>query len=439
MIKRLLIANRGEIAVRIIRSCRELGISPVAVYSQADEEALHVKMADKAICIGPADSKSSYLHIENIVSAALASGCDAVHPGVGFLSENAGFARRVEDAGLLFIGPLPETIAFLGDKVQAKRTAREAGLPVIPGSEGSVDNTEAAASFAREAGYPVIIKAASGGGGKGMRIVRDESQLASAMKIAAHEAETAFSDGTVYLEKYLENPRHVEVQLLGDGRGTAVHLGERDCSMQRQHQKLVEESPSPGLSREMRRRMLDDSVRLFEKLSYRGAGTIEYLFDGEAYFFMEVNARIQVEHPVSEMVSGVDLIKGQILGACGQGLGFSQEDIRIEGASIECRINAKAPGEVSYLMPPGGVSVRFDSFLYPGYRVPPFYDAMLAKLIVHGKDRPEAIARMLRALDELDIRGVEVNSDTQKKIISSALFGSGRFGTSALETILKEA
>lgn len=439
MIKRLLIANRGEIAVRVIRSCRELGIEAVSVYSEADREALHVKMADRAICIGPPEAKNSYLKADTLVSAAVASGCDAVHPGFGFLSENARFAEKVEKAGLLFIGPRPETIAYLGDKVQAKRTAREAGLPVIPGSEGSVEDADAALSFAEDVGFPVIIKAASGGGGKGMRIVRDKSQLASALKIAAHEAETAFSDGTVYLEKYLEDPRHVEVQLVGDGMGNAVHMGERDCSIQKNHQKLVEESPSPGLDQPTRERMWADSVRLFEKLSYRGAGTIEYLYDGKNYYFMEVNARIQVEHPVSEMVSGVDLIKAQILGALGEGLGFTQQDIQIKGAAIECRINASAPGTVSYYLPPGGVSVRVDSFLYPGYSVPPYYDSMIAKLIVHGKTRQEAIARMIRSLDEFALQGVPVNIETQRRIINSKTFRSGKFGTSALDAILKEA
>ncbi|ADK81410.1 acetyl-CoA carboxylase biotin carboxylase subunit [Sediminispirochaeta smaragdinae] len=438
MIHRLLIANRGEIAVRVIRSCRELGIEAVAVYSEADKDSLHVRMADRAVCIGQADSKSSYLNKRNLIAAAVASGCDAVHPGVGFLSENADFAADVEKAGLIFIGPRPETIAFLGDKVAAKRTAQEAGLPVIPGSEGAVEDAEAALSFARKVGFPVIVKAASGGGGKGMRIVRDESQLASAMKIAGHEAETAFSDGTLYLEKYLENPRHVEVQLLGDGKGNVVHLGERDCSMQLRHQKLVEESPSPGISPAIREDMCSNSVRLFEKLSYRGAGTIEFLFDGENYYFMEVNARVQVEHPVSEMVSGVDIIKAQIRGAVGEELGFNQRDITIKGSSIECRINALAPGTVSYYLPPGGVSVRVDSFLYPGYKVPPYYDAMVAKLIVHGSTRREAINRMLRALDEFVIDGLSVNLATQKRIVSSPIFQSGRFGTSALETILKE-
>ncbi len=439
MIKRLLIANRGEIAVRVIRSCRELGIEAVAVFSEADRDSLHVRMADKAICVGPADSRRSYLNVQNLIAAAVAGGCDAVHPGVGFLSENAAFAAAVEKAGLTFIGPRPETISFLGDKVVAKRTALEAGLPVIPGSDGSVVDVDAAMKFAREVGFPVIVKAASGGGGKGMRIVREESQLASMMKIAGHEAETAFSDGTLYLEKYLENPRHVEVQLLGDGKGNAVHLGERDCSMQKNHQKLVEESPSPGMNAEMRDAMCSSSVKLFEKLSYRGAGTIEFLFDGKNYYFMEVNARVQVEHPVSEMVSGVDIIKAQIRGAAGEDLGFTQDDIILEGSSIECRINASAPGTVSYYLPPGGISVRVDSFLYPGYKVPPQYDSMVAKLIVHGATRQEAIARMLRALDEFELEGVPTNIETQKRIISSSIFRSGKFGTSALETILKEA
>jgi acetyl-CoA carboxylase biotin carboxylase subunit len=344
----------------------------------------------------------------------------------------------VQDSGLIFIGPDPETISFLGNKVQAKRTAIEAGLPVIPGSDGSVDDLEAARRFAADAGYPVIIKAASGGGGKGMRIVRDEEGLESNMRIAAHEAETAFSDGTIYMEKYLENPRHVEVQVIADSHGNVVHLGERDCSLQRNHQKVVEESPSPGMDDETRSRMCEDAVNLFKSLDYKGAGTIEFLFDGKEYFFMEVNARVQVEHPVSEYISGVDIIREQIRGAAGEKLRVRQEEIRLEGASIECRINAMTPGTITEYFQPGGRNVRFDSFLYQGYKVQPYYDSLMGKLITYGSNRRSAIARMKRALNELTIGGISTNIEEQKLIIGSGIFQKGVFGTYDLPKILKE-
>src|SRR6056297_4187510 len=333
MVKSVFIANRGEIAVRIVRTLKEMGIEAVVGYSEADQVSLAVELADKAVCIGPAEAKKSYLHSANLISAALYADCDAIHPGEGFLSESAQFAQQVEDAGLVFIGPDAETISFLGDKVQARRTALDAGLPVTPGSDGPVADLETAVAFAERAGYPVIIKAASGGGGKGMRIVREEPELESAMRIATHEAETSFSDGTIYIEKYLENPRHIEVQILADTYGNVIHLGERDCSLQKNHQKVLEESPSPGIDPDIREQMCSDAVNLFKKIGYKGAGTIEFLFDGEHYYFMEVNARVPVEHPVSEYISNVDIIKGQIRGCSGEPMDITQDDVILEGAS----------------------------------------------------------------------------------------------------------
>jgi acetyl-CoA carboxylase, biotin carboxylase subunit len=438
MITSLFIANRGEIAVRIIRTCREMGIRTVAAYSQADSDSLPVMMADAAVCVGPPATKDSYTHKGNLISAALYACCDAIHPGVGFLSENAEFAAKVQEAGLLFIGPEPRTISFLGNKVHAKKTAAEAGLPVIPGSDGSIEDLKAAKGFAGEVGYPVIIKAASGGGGKGMRIVRDAESLERNMKIAAHEAQTAFSDGTIYMEKYLENPRHVEVQILADTHGNVIHLGERDCSLQRNHQKLVEESPSPAMDERLRDKMCRDAVTLFAKLDYKGAGTVEFLFDGKQYFFMEVNARVQVEHPVSELVSGIDIIREQIRACSGESLKLSQEEIGLEGASIECRINALSPGRVSEFFPPGGRNVRFDSYLYQGYTVPSYYDALLGKLITYGSSRRSAVNRMGRALNELRIGGISTNIEEQKRIIDSNIFRGGVFGTYDLAKILEE-
>lgn len=438
MVKSVFIANRGEIAVRILRTLKEMGIEAVVGYSEADRESLAVELADKAVCIGPAEAKKSYLHSGNLISAALFAGCDAIHPGVGFLSESALFAQQVKDAGLVFIGPESETISFLGDKVQAKKTAADAGLPVTPGSDGPVVDLKTATAFAEEAGYPIIIKAASGGGGKGMRIVRDKSELESAMRIATHEAETAFSDGTIYMEKYLENPRHIEVQILADTYGNVIHLGERDCSLQKNHQKVLEESPSPGIDPEIRERMCSDAVNLFKKIGYKGAGTIEFLFDGDNYYFMEVNARVQVEHPVSEYISNVDIIKEQIRGCSGEPMDIRQEDVRLEGASIECRINASTPGRITRYLQPGGRNVRVDSFLYQGYTVSPFYDALVAKLITYGRDRRSAIARMKRALDEYIIEGIETNIEVQKKILNSTLFQQGSFGTFGLSRILEE-
>ncbi len=447
----ILVANRGEIAVRVIRTCRELGIRSVAVYSSADQDALHVKMADAAVCIGPPPAAESYLNRSALITAAVSSGCDAIHPGVGFLSENASFARQVREAGLTFIGADPDVIDLLGDKVKAKNAAVAAGLPLIPGSPGAVPaGGNEAMEIAKKVGLPLIIKAASGGGGKGMRIVRDFADLEKNLILASSEAEKSFSDGTVFLERYLENSRHVELQVMADGMGNVCVLGERDCSVQRNHQKLLEESPSPGVTEAMHRKMAVDAAKLFKDLGYAGAGTIEFLVVGKEFFFMEVNARIQVEHPVTEMISGYDLIRQQILVAmanrmecpdgdlitmatdCGKGI------LIPGGYSLECRINALTPGKVTAFMPPGGIEVRTDSFLYPGCIVPPHYDSLVAKIIVHARTRNEGLKRMERALGELVIEGIKVNTASQLAILKSKQFISGQFGTGLYETLAKE-
>lgn len=438
MISSILVANRGEIAVRVVRACREMGIRSVVAYSDADRHSLAVQMADDAVCIGPAAATDSYLNVSNLVSAAIVRHCDAIHPGVGFLSESARFAKEVTDAGLLFIGPPAETIALLGDKVQAKRTAIEHDVPVIPGSAGSVEEIGSAQAAAEEIGFPVIVKAAAGGGGKGMRICRRPEDLAGILKVASSEAEKSFSDGTVYLEKYLTSPRHVELQVLADSHGNVVHLGERDCSVQENHQKLVEESPSTAVDDAMRERMGADAIRLFSALDYVGAGTIEFLVEDGKHYFMEVNARVQVEHPVTELVTGVDIIAEQIRAASGDALRIRQDDVSLRGYALECRINAQAPGKVSHYYPPGGYGVRVDSFLHAGAVVPPYYDSLIAKLIVFGADREEGLARMDRALAEFEIEGVPTNMDRQRQIINSRVFQSGVFGTDALEYIKKE-
>ena len=433
MIKKLLVANRGEIAVRIIRACRELGISPVAVYSSADRESLHVRMADEAVCVGEAPSAKSYLKRENLIEAAVKTGCEAVHPGVGFLSENADFARLVEDAGLLFIGPASKTIALLGDKVAARETAERFGLPITPGTKSAVAGVDEAREAVEKLGLPVIIKAAAGGGGKGMRIVREKGEIGANLEIAIREAEANFADGRVFIERFIENPRHVELQILADGAGAVAVLGERDCSVQLNHQKLIEESPSPAVSEAMRARMTEGAMAMFKALDYRGAGTIEFLVEGEAFYFMEVNARVQVEHPVSEAVSGVDIIRQQILACAAGKMEIAPEVITLRGAAVECRINARAPGRVSALEVPGGPGVRFDSFLYTGCFVPPYYDSMVAKLIVHADSRIQALDRMARALGELVIEGVPTNREEQLEIVRHPVFRSGRFGTSFYE------
>lgn len=429
MIQRLMVANRGEIAVRIIRTCREMGIETVAVYSTADRDALHVRLADHAVCIGPAKASLSYLSVGALITTAVRTGCDAIHPGVGFLSENADFAREVRKAGLIWIGPDPDVIDLLGDKVVARDTAQRYGLPVTPGSPGPVSTKDEAICVAHECGYPVIIKAASGGGGKGMRIVWKDEDLEENLKIASREAEANFADGTVFIEKYLQNPRHVELQVIADGNGSVAIMGERDCSVQRNHQKLIEESPSPGVTQEMRERMSEGARNLFSSLKYCGAGTIEFLVSGSEFFFMEVNTRIQVEHPVSEFVTGCDLIREQILVCSDEPMTIDPDAVELHGWSIEARINALAPGKVSRLEIPGGPGVRFDSFLYAGAIVSPHYDSMVGKLIAYDVDRQKALARLIRAIDELVIEGVPVNIETQKKILSNEIFRSGQFGT----------
>jgi acetyl-CoA carboxylase biotin carboxylase subunit len=429
VIKRLLVANRGEIAVRIIRTCREMGIETTAVYSTVDRDSLPVRMADRAVCIGPPPSSQSYLAAGSLIMAALRTGCEAIHPGVGFLSENAGFARMVRDKGLIFIGPDSSVIELLGDKVRARDSARRFGLPVTPGSRGAIATADEAAGLIAEIGFPVIIKAAAGGGGKGMRIVRSQDEMAVNLSLASREAESNFADGTVFIERYLENPRHVELQLLADGKGAVAVLGERDCSVQKNHQKLIEESPSPGVSEDMRRLMAEGAVRMFREIGYTGAGTVEFLVEGESFYFMEVNARIQVEHPVSEAVTDTDIIRQQIL-SCTEGrMELEDGEQPLRGWAIECRINALSPGRLTRLEVPGGPGVRFDSFLYNGCTVPPYYDSMTAKVIAHGKNRNSALARMSRALDELVIEGIKTNKEMQQRIIKHKTFRSGSFGT----------
>lgn len=427
----MLIANRGEIAVRVIRTCREMGIETVAVYSTADKDNLHVKLADRAVCIGPAPSAKSYLDRKNLIMSAVLTHCEAVHPGVGFLSENAGFAKLVKDNDLIFIGPDSSIIELLGDKVMARTTAKKFGLPVTPGTEQAVSTAEEGRKAVKEFGYPVIIKAAAGGGGKGMRVVRSEKELDENLAIAGAEAEANFGDNRVFIERYLENPRHVELQILADGKGNVAVLGERDCSVQKNHQKLIEESPSPGVTDDMRKAMAEGATNMFRELGYRGAGTIEFLVDGNKFYFMEVNARVQVEHPVSEFVTGTDIIREQIL-ACVEGrMDIDPKSVKLNGWAVECRINALSPGRVTELRVPGGVGVRFDSFLYTGCMIPPHYDSMIAKLIVHDRDRESALNKMDRALGELVIEGagLKTNREQQQKIIREPQFRSGNIGT----------
>ena len=438
MIQSLLIANRGEIAVRIIRTCREMGIRTVVAHSQADTDSLPVRMADEHVCVGPAPARESYLNVRNLVTAGVLSGCDAVHPGVGFLAENSGFARAVQEAGLIFVGPEPDVIDLLGDKIRAKKSAKDLGIPVIPGTAGSVSDAKEALRAAESFGFPVIVKAAAGGGGKGMRVVRAPGELADVLAVASHEAEKAFADGTVYMEKYLEDPRHVEIQIVADGNGDVVHLGERDCTVQQNHQKLIEESPSPVVTPELRSRMGEDAVRLLRGLGYTGAGTVEFLVKDGAHYFMEVNARVQVEHPVSEMVTGVDIIRQQLLAASGEPLEIRQADVKLGAYAVEARINARSAGKVTQFLIPGGFGVRMDTFLYAGYNVPPWYDHLVAKLIVTGKNRAEGLGRLARALGELVIEGIVTNIESQKKIVAHPRFRKGDYGTGFLAEIMKE-
>ncbi|WP_134701536.1 acetyl-CoA carboxylase biotin carboxylase subunit [Ammoniphilus sp. YIM 78166] len=443
MFKKVLIANRGEIAVRIIRACRELGIQTVAVFSEADREALHVKLADEAYCIGPTASKDSYLNMTNLMSVASITHSDAIHPGYGFLAENATFAELCTACNITFIGPEADAINRMGDKSVARETMKNAGVPTVPGTEGLIEELDEAVTIAAEIGYPVIVKATAGGGGKGMRVATNEDDLRKAIRQAQKEAETAFGNPGVYLEKYLEEPRHIEIQIIADKHGEVAHLGERDCSIQRRHQKLVEEAPSPALDPGLREQMGKAAVAAAKAVNYHGAGTVEFLLDKHGqFYFMEMNTRIQVEHPVTEMITGVDLIKEQISVAAGYPLSFKQEDVTINGWAIECRINAEnpaknfmpSPGRVDGYLPPGGYGVRVDSAVYPGYQISPFYDSMVAKLIVWGKDREEAIQRMKRALGEFVIDGVKTTIPFHLKLLEHEAFVSGEFNTKFLET-----
>jgi len=443
MIKKLLVANRGEIAVRVIRACKELGIETVAVFSEADREALHVQLADEAYCIGPTASKDSYLNFTNIMSVATLTGCDAIHPGYGFLAENAAFAELCRECNITFVGPSPEAITKMGIKDIARETMREAGVPIVPGSKGIIGTIDEAVALANEIGYPVIIKATAGGGGKGIRVARNEQELIKGINITQQEAATAFGNPGVYIEKYIEDFRHVEIQVLADAYGNVIHLGERDCSIQRRLQKLVEEAPSPALDEEMRKQMGEAAVKAAKAVNYTGAGTVEFIFDHKAkkFYFMEMNTRIQVEHPVTELITGVDLIKEQIRVASGEKLSLTQEEVTFNGWAIECRINAEnpeknfmpSPGRIQMYLPPGGLGVRIDSAAYPGYMIPPYYDSMIAKLIVHAPTREEAIARMKRALSEFIIEGIHTTIPFHLKLLEHEKFVQGDFNTKFLE------
>lgn len=442
MFKKILIANRGEIAVRIIRACRELGISTVAIYSETDKDALHVKISDEAYCIGKTFVKDSYLNVQNILSVAIHAKVDAIHPGYGFLSENTNFAQMCEEFGIKFIGPCPEIISLMGDKSNARDTMKRAGVPTVPGTDGEIQNIDEAIAIAKEIGYPVIVKASAGGGGKGMRVVNSEDELISSIETAKKEAQNYFGNPMVYLEKYLEYTRHVEIQIIGDNYGNIVHLGERDCSIQRRHQKLVEESPSPALNEDLRNAMGEAAVRVAKAIKYNSVGTVEFLLNEDNnFYFMEMNTRIQVEHGVTEIITGIDLMKEQILVASGEKLSFTQEDVKINGCALECRINAEdpyrnfipCPGKVENYLSPGGIGLRIDSAVYPGYIISPFYDSMVSKVIAWGRDRDEAILRMKRALNEFVIEGVKTTIPFHKKLMDNETFRKGNFNTKFLE------
>jgi acetyl-CoA carboxylase, biotin carboxylase subunit len=446
MFDKLLIANRGEIALRILRAAKELGIATVAVHSTADAEAMHVKLADESVCIGPPPARDSYLNIPALLSACEITGADALHPGYGFLSENARFAEILGEHQITFIGPKPEHIRLMGDKIEAKRTAKRLGIPCVPGSEGAINDNEDGLRIAAAIGYPVLVKASAGGGGRGMKVARSEADLLNALHTARSEAKAAFDDDAVYLEKYLETPRHIEIQILGDGQGNAVHLGERDCSLQRRHQKVWEEGPSPALNPEERARIGAVCAQAMRELHYTGAGTIEFLYEDGAFYFIEMNTRIQVEHPVTEMITGMDLVNEQIRIAAGAPLSVTQNEVSFWGHSIECRVNAEnpetfrpSPGRVAYFHPPGGVGVRVDSAVYQGYSIPPNYDSLVGKLIVHGRTRTEALMRLRRALDEFVVDGIDTTLPLFRRLVRNPDIQNGLYDIHWLEKFLAEA
>ncbi len=443
MFQKVLIANRGEIALRILRACKELGISTVAVHSTADADAMHVRLADESVCIGPAPSKDSYLNVPALLAACEITGADAVHPGYGFLSENARFAEILADHNLQFIGPKAEHIRLMGDKIEAKRTAKKLGIPVVPGSDGAVGADDDAIAIAEAIGFPVLVKASAGGGGRGMKVAQTADDLALALSTAAHEAKTAFGDASVYLEKYLQRPRHIEIQVLGDGRGGAIHLGERDCSLQRRHQKVWEEGPSPVLTAAARAEIGATCARAMQNLKYLGVGTIEFLFEDGKFYFIEMNTRIQVEHPVTEMITDIDLVLEQIRIAAGGELPATQDQIQIIGHAIECRVNAEnpqtfrpSPGRISQFHPPGGLGVRIDSAVYQGYVIPPYYDSLVGKLIVHGKTRAECLMRLRRALDEIVVDGIETTLPLFRALVREPAIIDGDYHIHWLEQYL---
>ena len=440
MFEKILIANRGEIALRIHRACREMGIHTVAIHSTADANAMHVRLADESVCIGPPPPNQSYLNIPAIISAATITGADAIHPGVGFLSENAGFAEIVEAHGFTFIGPSPDHIRMMGDKITAKRAMIEAGVPCVPGTDGAISGPDEARKMAASIGYPVLIKATGGGGGRGMKVARDESQLAQALQLAKSEAKSAFGNDEVYMEKFLDKPRHIEVQVLADSHGNVVHLGERDCSLQRRHQKVLEEAPSPALNAEAREQLGIIVVKAIEKLGYRSVGTLEFLYENGEFYFIEMNTRLQVEHPITEMITDIDLVREQIRVASGAALGFEQKDIRFFGHAIECRVNAEdpvtfqpSPGKVTDYHAPGGLGVRVDSALYAGYSIPPYYDSLVSKLVVHGRNRAECLMRLRRALEEYVIGGIKTTIPLHRKLLTEKSFIDGDYDIHWLE------
>ncbi len=443
MFTKILIANRGEIALRVLRACKELGISTVAVHSTADADAMHVRLADESVCIGPAPARDSYLNIPALMAACEITGADAVHPGYGFLSENARFAEILEAHNITFIGPTSDHIRIMGDKIEAKQTAKRLGIPVVPGSDGAVTPKDDAHAIAREIGYPVLVKAAAGGGGRGMKVALTEADLDNALSTARSEAKAAFGDDALYMEKYLAKPRHIEIQVLGDGQGNAIHLGERDCSLQRRHQKVLEEAPSPALNASQRAEIGEIVADAMRKLKYRGVGTVEFLYEDGQFYFIEMNTRLQVEHPVTEMITGFDLVNEQIRIAAGGTLSLKQEDVLFEGHAIECRINAEnprtfapSPGTITYYHPPGGLGVRVDSGVYQGYKIPPHYDSLIGKLIVHGRNRVECMMRLRRCLDEFVVDGIQSTIPLFRDLVDNQDIANGQYDIHWLEKYL---